>query len=357
MEKAAILFLCMDEQTTGQLFQQMNDDEIKRVGSALLRLEKIPAIHIQNVIDEFTKGVLQDQAAPTPQAAIAAEDIQLNGRHVAEKLLSKSLPRNRGREILQSIWSPQTEDTSDRRDFGDLINEYSGEDLYKLLKEEHPQIIAVALYFAKRSVAKDVLGRVTPEMRIDLMTRMAKLQKLSETMLEQLSLFVQSKMRERQQRKASGQTAEVEEEVKQEILDVQGFDETLMLLKSMPWDEAVAMVEQIRSADAELGALLEKRMLTIEDLERANDRGMREMIGKLSADDMKIALKNAPEEVQNKFFNNMSERARMILKEDMDVMPPVKVEEVEAAQEKIMAAAKELMQQQKLQFEAISDDE
>ncbi len=356
IEKAAVLFLCMDEKSTGELFQQMKDDEIRKIGSALLRLGKVPESQISSVIEEFTNGVVKQKsslAADGPKS----NEIEIDGAKAAEKMFTKALPRGRGKSILQSIWDTPAV-SAEKQDFAELINEYSADTLYDLIKEEHPQVIAVLLYYAKKGIAKAVLDKFSDETKIDLIERVARLQRISGQFLDEIGGFVARKMADKQQKERSGEVVEeVQEEEAKGSMEVEGTSGALKLLKSLPWEDAMDMIKKLSEHDPELAQILEKQMLTVEDLERADDAGIRELLRNVSNDDLKVALKNTQDSVKNKFFNNMSERAGLILREDMDVLPPLKVEDIEAAQDKIVAAVKQLMQEDKLHFSVLADDE
>lgn len=350
-EKAAVMMLCMDEKTTSDLFNHLNDEEIRKMGGALLRLNQIPNTQIQEVVEEFNKQFIKSSGS-SDTAAPGSNDISIDGKHVLEKLLSKTLPKNRGQTILSTIRNLGAPSKADLKDFGKLVNQYSADLLYNLLKEEHPQLIAIMLSYAKRTVAKEVLEKFPEDRQTDLLSRMAKLNKISGQVIQELGTFVASQA---QEKSVAVDDKKEDEEGGEQVLE--GIEHALKLLKSIPRSKANKIIAEIEKTDKELADLLAKKLFTIEDLERADDPGIRELLRNIKTEDMKASLKNAADGLKNKFFKNMSERAASILREDMEVMPPVKVEEIETAQNNILAAAKKLLEEEKLKLAEIVDDE
>ena len=115
------------------------------------------------------------------------------------------------------------------------------------------------------------------------------------------------------------------------------------------------MIEEIEKADPEMGSKLAKKMFTMEDLERADDGGIRELLRGIRNEDLKAAIKDSADSLKQKFFKNMSERAAMIFKEDMDVMAPLKVEEIEIAQDNILKVAKEMIKEDKIKLTEVEN--
>lgn len=350
------MLLCMDEKTTGDLFNHLNDDEIRRVGGALLRLNQIPAVQIQGVIDEFHKQVDKKQTQTVPEPEMA--DISVDGKKVVEKVMTRALPRTRGQNILTSMRSIATPSAKDQRNFGQMVGDFEPDLLYDFLKDEHPQVVAITLSYAKRKTAKGALEKFSPEVQTDLLHRMARLDKISGQILEELTKFVAQKIADRERSRKSGEPVQetAQAEAKQDQ-SLEGLGVALKILKSIQRDKAAKIIEEIEKTDKALADAINKQMFTVEDLERADDTGIRELLRNVKNEDLKVALKNAPDPVKNKFFSNMSERAASILREDMEVMPPLKVEDIEKAQENILSASRKLMKDEKLRLTEIPDEE
>ncbi len=353
-EKAAVLMLCMDEKSTADLFSHLQDDEIRQIGGAMLKLQKIPAVQIQAIMDEFVQGVTNKEGIKRKQYSL--EDVKMDGKRVIERLISRSLPQKRSQAILHTIGQTILASSSEERDLKKFLKPFTEESLYDLLKEEHPQLVALALVNAKKSVARAVLDKFSEEVQVDICGRMARMDKVSEQIVDDLRTFMTQKLAKQQA--AAGPGAKASGPAAYGTVTLEGLSDTLRLLKSLPRDRSMKIVEEIEKMDPEIGAQIVKQMFTIEDLERADDNGIRELLRGITTEDLKVALKNVATHIQDKFFRNMSERAAMILKEDMEVLPPLKVEEIEAAQQNILKVAKDLMKEEKLKLtEATEEDE
>ncbi len=350
-EKAAVILLCMDEKTNGQLFSNLNDEEIRRAGSALLKLQNLQASQIQGVIEEFAQQLTKKSAGKDKKGA--EEGISIDGRKAAENLIVKTMPKNRGQGILSRLGQAAMVIPSGQKDLAALMGECPPEILFDLLKDEHPQAIAISLSYAKKKTAKAVLEKLSPDLQTDVIFRMACLNKIGGKIFEDLGNFISDRLMERGT--APEEEAATEEKVLQEKT-IEGIASTVKLLKSIPRDKAAKFIEDIEKVDKDLALRLSKLMLTVEDLERADDPGIRELLKNVKNEDLKICLKNAPETVKERFFKNMSERAVSILKEDMEVMAPIKIEDMEAAQTNLLQQVSRLIKEEKLKLVEVQDE-
>lgn len=353
-EKAAVILLCMDEKTNGQLFNNLNDEEIRRAGTALLKLQNLQAAQIQGVIEEFAQQ-LTKKSVVKEQKPAAEGEIPIDGRKAAENLIIKTMPKNRGQGILSRLGQAAVVTPSAQKDLAGLISECSAEVLLDLVKEEHPQAIAIALSYAKKRTAKAVLEKLAPEIQSDVVFRMACLNKIGGKVFEDLGNFISDRLTEKITAPEETATTETGAAV---LVDksIEGIAGTIKLLKTIPRDKADKFIEDIEKIDNALGLKLRKLMLTIEDLERADDPGIRELLKNVKNEDLKISLKNAPDAVKERFFKNMSERAVSILKEDMEVMPPIKVEDMEASQANLLEQVSRLIKEEKLKLAEVQDE-
>lgn len=355
-EKAAVFFLCMDEEATSQLFAQMEDEEIKKIGSALLNLKKVPANAIEQMIDEFLSKVQEIPAAATVDKNVKFEDMSFDGKKVAKNLILKSLKGNRGQEILANLGKSMPASTEDLNDFGKLLMNYSPDDLYKLFKEEHPQLLAIITLYAKRKIAKDFVAKYSKEIQIEMISRMAQVKIIPKAVIDELNKIIIQDIENK--RKAKGSTgAQVEEvEEEEEDIEIPGMDNTLGILKIFTNEISSSLLEGVDQIDHELAEQLSKNMFTLEDLLRADDVGMRELLRGITNDDLKFSLKDATPEIQEKFLANMSSRAAKIIREDMEVMPSLKVDDIESARSNILKVAKNLIKEEKLHLASLEDE-
>ncbi len=354
-EKAAVFFLCMDEDATSQLFSQMEDEEIKKIGSALLNLKKVPANAIEQMIDEFLTKVQDVPATAIVEKNLKFEDMAFDGKKVAKNLILRGLKGNRGQDILANLGKTMPASTEDLNDFGKLLTNYSSDDLYKLFKEEHPQVLAIVALYAKKKIAKDFVSKYSKEIQIEMISRMAQVKIIPKAVIDELNKIIIQDIENKRKAKSST-TTQVEEEEVEEDIEIPGMDNTLGILKILTNDVSSSLLEGVDQIDHELAEQLAKNMFTLEDLLRADDVGMRELLRGITNDDLKFSLKDASEEIQEKFLANMSSRAAKIIREDMQVMPSLKVDDIEAARSNILKVAKNLIKEEKLHLSSLEDE-
>jgi len=348
-EKAAIMMLCMDEETTAQLFDQMGDDEIKKVGSALIKLNQLPVAQIKDVIDEFNKSLGKTKEQDSTS-------INFDGNKVAENFFSRSLPKGRGKQILSSLNNPVPSlalPDQNATDLKGLVQNLEADTLLEIMGNEHPQVIAVILAYVKKNQAKLFLEKLISEVQVEVISRMARLQNISQEMMDHLVTFVSQKIKSLK----SGGGSKKETSKKDIAVPVEGLESTVTLLKVFKRDQSDQILDQVSQLDAEMVEAIQKQMFTMEDMERSNDPGIRELLKSVSNEDLKVALKNCPDTLKERFFKNMSERAATILREDMEIMGPLKVEEIDTAQQNILKTAKELIKQEKMILTEVVSEE
>lgn len=353
-EKAAVLLLCMDEATTAKICGDLRDEEIRKIGAALLKLNEIPAAQVQEVMNEFTKEMTNGRM--TAASFDGDEVIPIEGKRIVENFLGKAAGSQRGGQIFAALQAPMMAAGGRRVTLDKFVAQLDEKMLFALVEREHPQVIALTVSMAKRPVAKAVLERLAGDVQIDVVRRMGKLEKVGDQQATALTLYLTERLTERMQQDKSAGGAAGGGDDETEDLEIQGLVGTVRLLKGLGPEKSDAVLAELEKSDAELANKIRKLMFTVEDLERSDDAGIRELMRVISNDDLKVVLKNAGDVLKAKFFKNMSERASMILREDMEVMAPLKVEEIEAAQDRILEGAKGLIKEDKLKL-AVAEDE
>lgn len=340
-EKAALLVLSMDEESAGNLMKELSDEDIRKIGNPLLGIQNVPSNVIQQVLDEFSGDV------ENPSAETVPEVLNIDGKHALEKMLNKTLAPERSGSLLGSIFTPASEE--EKTGLKKLINEFTEETLFDAIKEEHPQVIAIVMNYSKKAIARQVLDKLEEAIKIEVYIRMAQLERISSKAVEDIrNLLTEKKPKSSDQEQEKGKG--------DEAVNLSGLQDTINLLKTLKAENSSQILEEIAKKDAELSLVINKKMFTLEDLERSDDPGIRELLKAVKMDDLKIALKDAPDGLKNKIFSNMSQKASMILKEDMEAMPPQKVEAIETAQETVLKEAQELIKQEKMTLTPLKEE-
>ncbi len=358
-EKAALLFLCMDEKSSENLFTHLQDEEIQKVGSALMKLRQVPPGQIRSTIREFLKGFIDPTLNLNGGLSLRGMS-QFDGKKLMDRLFNRSLPRRRSENIMTSLSGPVVrkkdpgKQTAMNVELQNFLDDQNPEVLFEVLQEEHPQLTALALAHMRKALAKDVVSRFPPEAQINLVGRTARLSQATGQALDDLRSILQTKVQEKKKQMGDGGDSK---SAMTKPIPIEGISVTVKMLKALGREKANKIVEEIERTDPQVAEQISRLLFTIEDLERADDAGIRELLRGISNEDMKASLKDAPDPIKEKFFKNMSERAAMILREDMSVMAPLKVEEIEAAQTNILKVAKDLMKEGKLTLAEIPEKE
>lgn len=334
-QKAALIFLFLEERGAASLFEHMSDEEIQVIGSTLLKMQEIPIEDMSQVLREFYDILGKP-----------AEDY--SGKRLFKKLVEKTLPDERRGKIF-SVSDIRGGKGSQDNPLENMFAEIGAEKTFEMIRDEHPQTVAVILTLIKPTLAKTILALVGPDQQTDILYRMSVLSTVSEDVLRMLADVYGPKI---EALKSSGVT-EVEE--KAGGLDVPGIDTVLKYLRSQDWKKSEEIVAEIGKFNADVAKAISKRLFTMEDLLRTDNNGMRALLKNIESSDLTLALKEVAPNIQNLFFQNMSTRAVTLLKDDMEVLQ-AKPEDMEAATDRILEAAKKLVQAGEVILEALKED-
>ncbi|MBU0673563.1 MAG: flagellar motor switch protein FliG [Proteobacteria bacterium] len=314
-EKAAVFLLTLGADFSSEVFKRLDPDEIRTVGRYMAKVDKVDKDDISSLLGEF-------------KSDSGDHDIFLSGDDMLEKALRRALPE-RAQSILEEIrsdWKLTLFQKARKLEPKVLVN---------FLTNEHPQTIALLLSVLDHAQSAEILSELKEETQVEVMMRMAELDKVSPDIL-----------------------VEVDRVLQEELLSVEGIEgqrlggvETVAeILNNADRSLEAAILEGIEEQRESLADEIRKLMFVFEDLYNVDDRGIMAILKEVSTDDLKLALRTSSEEVQEKIFKNMSSRAVEMLKEDMEIMGPVRVKDVEAAQQSVLKVAKRLEQEGKVQL-------
>lgn len=332
-QKAALIFLFLEEKGAASLFQTMSDDEIKIIGSTMLKMEEIPVEEMFIVLKEFYESI----GSPLPN--------EFSGKRMFERLVEKSIPEERRGRIFtvedikggrNSIYNP----------LESMFVVLNSEQTYNLIKGEHGQTIAVILTLIKPALSKEVLNMFAGEQQTEILYRMSLLSSVSEDVIKILEANFKSKI------SSFGEVRDKKGDASG--MDVAGVDIVLKFLRTQDWAKGEEIIDNIEKTNPDIAKILRKRIFTLEDLLRTDNNGIRALLKTVETGDLSLALKTAHPGVQNLFFQNMSTRAAAILKEDMEVAAQ-KPEDVEAATDKILGEAKRLIKDGEMVLQQLKD--
>lgn len=314
-QKAAIFLMLMGEEFTSQVYKQLDEDDIKRIGLEMAKIEYIPG--------EVAKKVLEE-------ANIEAKDLLTNLNLSPDEFLKKSLLEaygDKGKLLYEEIKKEVGPETFKK------LKKLDPKTIANFLANEHPQTISIILVHLEPELSGQVLQLLPEKIRGEVLLRIATLDKVDPEIVKEISDALEEELKSvggALGKKIGGA------EKAAEVLSHAGRELEEELLTEIE-DENPTLAEEIR-----------KFLFTFEDFLKVDDFAIQSLLREISTDDLKLALKGASQEVKEKFFRNMSKRAADMLKEELEMMPPVRIAEVEKAQSNIIKIAKKLEQEGKI---------
>ncbi len=306
-QKAAILMLSLDEERSATLFSMMDDEEIKELSVIMASLGKINSNVIEQLIAEFN-----DKITSTGSLVGSYES--------TERLLAKALDKERVSVIMEEIRGPAG------RTMWDKLGNVNEHVLANYLKNEYPQTIAVILSKIKAEHAAKVIALFPENFAMEIVMRMLRMDSVQKEVLDSLEKTLRKEF-------MSNLSKSTRRDAHELIADI---------FNSLDRNTETRFMEALEERNRESAERVKSLMFTFEDLVRIDSQGIQVLLRNIDKDKLAIALKGASETVKELFFNNMSTRAGKIIKEDMEAMGPVRVRDVEEAQQYIVSTAKDL---------------
>lgn len=317
-EKAAVFLLMLGEDYASDVFKRLDDEEIRSVGRQMAKIDRVDKDDVAALLAEF-------------QGDAGGDEIFLSGDDMLESALRRALTGEKAGEILDDIRSDW------RLTLFQKARKLEPKILVNFLRNEHPQTISLVLSVLESTQAAIILADLKEETQVEVVMRMAELDKVSPDVLVEVDRVLQDEL------------LSVEGMEGQRLGGVEAVAEILNNADRALEAQVLEGVEEQRESLAEE---IRRLMFVFEDLMTVDDRGIMSILKEVSTDDLKLALKTASEDLQDKVFGNMSQRAVEMLKEDMEIMGPTRLKDVEGAQQAIIKIAKRLEQEGKVQLSA-----
>jgi len=291
--KVAILIQSLGKEISQRILKYLNGTERELIESHLSQMGTISPDVVELVAREFIEMITRESDGHP-----------------------RSLPLSEGGERTEESSLSSTSESSNLK----ILQTLAGEDLIELIKDEHPQTIAIILLHLKTGVAGEVLSKLPDEIKTDVAFRIANLDKVLPGMVEEIDKVFEDVLK-----KKDAFVPQV----------AGGVNRLAEILNQADQISGELILNEIEEVDAELADQIKQRMFTFEDLRLVDDRGLQKVLRRVETRELAIALKAASEEVREKIFRNMSERASEMLREEMEVMGAVRMREVEDAQQTI----------------------
>jgi len=307
-QKAAALLINLGAEACAEIFKLLKDSEVERLASTIARMDSVEHETLEPIIEEFTSQASADLGSSQ------------GGMSFATQVLNQALGEGNSMERIERITSSAAS--------LDLFTATpsSTELLLEMIRDEHPQTIALILIHVQEQRAAEILTMLPQEQQLEVITRIANTKAVSPEVITQIE--------EALQEKSYGH----------ERVSAGGAKDAAKILNRADASVEKWIMESITRADPTLAEEISDFMFTYDDVIQITDTGIQRLIQELNENDLIMALRASTDIVKNKFLKNMSERRRQGIQEDLENLPPVRLKDVLAAQRRILSAAKELSQ-------------
>lgn len=309
IDRAAILLLSLGEQNAAEVLKLIGPKEVHRVSTAMAALRQVSTDQADAVLTDFVEAVSRETS------------YAVGSREYLRNVLVKALGEERAGNILERVL------TIDDSAGLEQLKWMDSRAIVDVVKLEHPQIIAVVLSYLDSEQAAEVLALLPEKVRSDILLRVALLDRLQPSALQELNRVIEEQFLGTSAAKSSG------------LGGVKVAADILNLVE--PAVEA-PIIDRVSEYNAELAERIQDLMFVFEDLVQIGDRDMQTLLREIATDSLVIALKGADEALRDKVFRNMSKRAAEMLRDDLEARGPVRLSDVEVAQKEILATARNL---------------
>jgi len=307
--KAAIFLVTLGSEISAEIFKHLREDEIETLTFEIARLDTIESEQKDAVLTEFQELMM------------AAEFITSGGIDYARELLEKALGSQRAIDIINRLTS-----SLQVRPF-DFIRRTDPAHLLNFIQTEHPQTISLILAYLEPNKAAYILQKLPHDVQSDVAKRIATMDRTSPEVLREVERVLEKKL--------STLSSE-------DFTAAGGVDSIVEILNLVDRTSEKGIIEALEEDSAELAEEIKKKMFVFEDIVLLDDRSIQKVLREVDGQELAKALKGVDNEVQEKIYKNMSKRAATMLKEDMEFMGPVRLKDVEEAQQKIVSIIRHL---------------
>ena len=308
-EKAAVLLVSLGPDVSAQIFQHLDDEEIEELTLEIANMKQVD----NDVKDETLREFYH--------LAEAKDYINRGGIDYARDVLKKALGDDKANNILERLTA-----TLQVRPF-DSIRKTDPSQLLNFIQGEHPQTIALILSYLEPNQASQVLSSLPQEIQTEVSKRVAVMDRTSPEIIKEVEKVLEQKL---------------SSVVTNEYASAGGIESIVDVLNQVDRGTEKNILDQLEEEDPELAEEIRQRMFVFEDITVLSDQAIQQVVRQVESHDIALALKTASDEVKEKLLSNMSNRAREMLEEDMEYMGPVRVREVEEAQQGIVNVIREL---------------
>lgn len=309
IQKAAILLIALGPEKSSLIFKHLKEEEIEDLTLEIANTKSVTSQVKEKVINEFY------------EVCLAQQYIAEGGIGYAKELLEKALGADKAMDVIGKLTA-----SLQVKPF-EFVKKTDASQLLNFIQDEHPQTIALILSYLSAGQAATILGALVPEKQAEVARRIATMDRTSPDVIKEVERVLESKLSSL---------------VNQDYTIIGGVDAVVDILNTVDRGTEKHIMETLEVEEPELADEIRKKMFVFEDILLLDDRAIQRVLRDVDNNDLAIACKGSTEEVQNAIFSNMSKRLAEMIKEDMEFMGPIRMKDVEEAQQKIVNIIRKL---------------
>ena len=309
IQKTAILLIALGPEKSSKIFKFLKEEEIEEITLEIANTRSVTPQIKEAVINEFY-GI-----------CLAQQYIAEGGITYAKELLEKALGEDKAMDVISRLTA-----SLQVKPF-EFIRKTDPSQILTFIQDEHPQTIALILSYMSAQQSSMILSSLPPDRQADVARRIAKMDRTSPDTIKDVEKVLESKLSSL---------------VNQDYTIIGGVDAVVEILNTVDRATEKHIMETLEIEEPELADEIRKKMFVFEDILMLDDRSIQRVLRDVDNNDLAMACKSANEQVQNAIFNNLSKRLAVMIREDMDFMGPVRMKDVEEAQQKIVNIIRKL---------------
>ena len=309
LQKSAVLLITLGPEKSASIFKHLKEEEIEELTLEIANTRSITPQIKDEVINEFY------------QVCLAQQYIAEGGIGYAKELLEKALGTEKAMHVIGKLTA-----SLQVKPF-EFVRKTDASQLLNFIQDEHPQTIALILSYLSPMQASMIISALPPERQADVAKRVAMMDRTSPDIIKEVEKILESKLANL---------------VNQDYTIIGGVDAVVEILNAVDRGTEKHIMETLEIEEPELADEIRKKMFVFEDILLLDDRSVQRVLRDVDNNDLAVALKGANENVQATIFNNLSKRLAAMIREDMEYMGPVRMKDVEEAQQKIVNIIRKL---------------
>ncbi|WFR54982.1 flagellar motor switch protein FliG [Anaerocolumna sp. AGMB13025] len=309
VQKAAVLLIALGPEKSASIFKHLKEDEIEQLTLEIANTRSVSPATKEQVLDEFY------------EICLAQQYIAEGGIAYAKELLEKALGEEKAKDVIGKLTA-----SLQVRPF-EFVRKTDASQMMNFIQDEHPQTIALILSYLSSGQASSIISALPPDKQADVAKRIAQMDRTSPDVIKEVERVLERKLSSL---------------VNQDYTIVGGVDSIVAILNTVDRGTEKHIMETLEIEEPELADEIRRKMFVFEDILSLDDKSIQRVLREVDNNELAVALKGSNEEVQTVIFNNLSKRLAAMIKEDMEFMGPVRLKDVEEAQQKIVNIIRKL---------------